>query len=144
MKDVSGGGIIKEQGGGAVHGAKSVVRERIVVVETEKELGGSGSGPVVVSNHVFVPKYSSSVNNLSWATKGVVVSVLNGELIPVLQRRIFDAGFDNLVIILLGADKVFLRSLDDSDVSILFSKAPDFFDNFFSKPVRWSKDLLVR
>jgi len=144
MRVVGGGGIIKDQGGGAVHGAKSVVPERIVEVEKEKEVGGRDIGHDVVSNHVFVPKYSSSANDLSWATKGVVVSVLNGEVIPVLQRRIFDAGFDNLVLIPLGADKVFLRSLDDLDVTNLFSKAPDFFGNFFSKPVRWSKDLLVR
>jgi len=93
---------------------------------------------------VFVPKYTSSVSDMSWAVKGVVVSVLNGDAIPVLQRRIFDAGFVNLVIIPLGADKVFLRSLDDVDVSVTLSEASDFFHNFFSKPVRWNKDTLVR
>jgi len=53
-------------------------------------------------------------------------------------------GFDNLAVIPLGADKVFLRSLDDADVSITLSEAADFFDHFFSKPVRWNKDTLVR
>jgi len=133
---LTGEGIVKEKGNGVVLGAKSVWPEKNVVAETEKE--------VRVANQVFVPKYLSSVNDLSWVSKGVVVSVLNGEVIPVLQRRIFDAGFDNLVIIPMGADKVFLRSLDDSDVSVLLSKVQDFFDNFFSKPVRWSKDMLVR
>ena len=133
---LSGGGILYGQGNSVVLGAKAVEPEKTVVVESEKDVGAA--------YQVFVPKYLSSVNDLSWATKGVVVSVLNGEVIPVLQRRIFDAGFDSLVIIPMGADKVFLRSLDDSDVSVLFSKAPDFFANFFSKPVRWSKDVLVR
>jgi len=81
---------------------------------------------------------------MSWAAKGVVVSVLNSDAIPVLQRRIFDAGFVNLVIIPMGADKVFLRSLDDIDVSTTLSGASDFFNNFFSQPVRWTKDTLVR
>jgi hypothetical protein len=98
----------------------------------------------VISNKVYVPKYSSTVNDLSWATKGMVVSILNGDAIPVLQRRIFDAGFDKLVIIPLGANKVLLRTLDDSDVSILLSEAVEFFDNFYLKPVRWRKDMLIR
>jgi len=144
MRVVGGAGIRKDQGGSAVHGVKPVVPERMVEEEKERAVGGRVIGHEGVSNHVFVPKYASTANDLNWATKGVVVSVLNGEVIPVLQRRIFYAGFDNLVLIPLGADKVFIRSLDDSEVSNLFLKAPDFFDNFFSKPVRWSKDLLVR
>jgi len=95
-------------------------------------------------NQVFVPKYSSLDSDMSWAAKGVVVSVLNGDAIPVLQRRIFDAGFVNLVLISMGADKVFLRSLDDVDVSTTLSEASEFFNNFFSQPVRWNKDTLVR
>jgi len=93
---------------------------------------------------VYIPKYSSSVSDMSWASKGVVVSVLNGDAIPVLQRRIFDAGFVNLVIIPLGADKVFLRSLDNVDISITLTEASEFFLKFFSTPVRWNKDILVR
>ena len=135
---------LEMQGEGVAHGAKPMMWERTVVVEREKAIGGSAIGHDMISKQVFVPKYSSSVNDLSWANKGVVVSVVNGEVIPVIQRRIFDVGFDKLVIIPLGADKVFLRSLDDSDVSILFSQAPEFFDNFFSRPVRWSKDVSIR
>jgi len=93
--------------------------------------------------HVFIPKYTSLVSDMSWAAKGVVVSVLNGDAIPVLQRRIFDAGFSNLVIIPMGVDKVFLRSLDGVDVRTTLSEARDFFNNFFSQPVTWNKDTLV-
>ena len=95
-------------------------------------------------NQVFIPKYTSSVTDMPWASKGLVVSVLNGDAILVLQRRIFDAGFVHLVIILLSADKVFLRSLDDVDVSTMLSEAIEFFNKFFSTPVRWNKDTLVR
>ena len=70
--------------------------------------------------------------------------MLNSEAIPVLQRRIYDAGFVNLVIIPFGADKVFLRSLDDVEVSSTMSEASEFFNTFFSTPVRWTKDTLIR
>jgi len=95
-------------------------------------------------NRVYIPKYTSSASDMSWASKGVVVTVLGRDVIPVLQRRIFDAGFVNLAITPLGADKVFLRSLDEVDVSTTLSEAADFFANFFSSPVRWNKDTLVR
>jgi len=98
----------------------------------------------VQSKQTFVPKYISTVEDMAWASKGLVVSVLNGDSIPVLQRWIFDAGFDKLVIIPLGANKVLLKTLDDGDVSSLLSGAADFFNNFFSKPVRWNKDMLFR
>jgi len=116
---------------------------KVGVVEHERD-GRKSQHVEDKLQQVFVPKYSSTVKDLAWAVKGVVVSVLNGDAIPVLQRRIFDAGFVNLVIIPLGADKVFLRSLDDVDVTVALSEASEFFHNFFSKPVRWNKDTLVR
>ena len=95
-------------------------------------------------NRVYISKYTSSASNMLWASKGVVVSVLSRDVIHVLQQRIFDAGFVNLAIISLGADKVFLQSLDEVDVSTTLSEAAYFFANFFLKPVRWNKDTLVR
>jgi hypothetical protein len=74
----------------------------------------------------------------------VVVSVLNGEAIPALQRRIYDAGFVSLDIIPLGADKVLVRTTDDRDVNFILSEAAKFFINFFSTPVKMNKDFLVR
>jgi hypothetical protein len=44
----------------------------------------------------------------------------------------------------LGADKVLVRSPNGEDVSAMFSEAPNFFSNFFSPPVKWNKDVLVR
>ena len=95
------------------------------------------------TSKVFVPKYTSAASDMSWASKGMVASVLNGDVIPMLQRRIFDAGFAKLVIIPLGADKVFLRSLDDEDVGPMLSEAADFFNQIFSTPVRWNKNTGV-
>lgn len=68
------------------------------------QAGGKVSSNEVQSEQVYVPKHNSSVSDLNWASKGLVVSVLNGEGITVLQRRIFDAGFQKLVIILMGAN----------------------------------------
>ncbi|KEH42136.1 RNA recognition motif [Medicago truncatula] len=119
---VGGGGSNKVEGAGTVYGAKPVVKERDVVEGRKTEVGAKVSRQGVFSNQVYVPKYSSSANDLSWATKGMVASVLNREVIPVLQRRILDAGFDNLVLFPLGADKVLLRTLDDSKRSFDFAR----------------------
>ena len=129
---------VREDGGIVVKGVVSKEVEVMSVVDVEKK---SGMGDRV--HQVFVPKYSSSADDVSWATKGVVVSVLNGEAISVLQRRIYDAGFDNLLIIPLGADKVLLKVSDEGDVLGMLSEASQFFDNFFSNPIRWNKDILV-
>jgi hypothetical protein len=95
-------------------------------------VSGKANNDEVHCKQVFVPKYNSTVNDLKWVTKGLVVSVLNGDAILVLQRRIFDVGFDKLVIIPLRANKVFLRTIDNGDVSVILSDAADFFNNFFS------------
>jgi hypothetical protein len=44
----------------------------------------------------------------------------------------------------LGDDKALLRTSDDDDVSIILSEAAEFFNNFFSTPVKWNKETLVR
>jgi len=86
--------------------------------------------------------FSFIVQDVLWATKGLVVTVMNGEAIPVLQRRIYDGGFESLVVIPLGADKVFLRTTDEGDVSNILSEVVDFFCNFFSTSVKWNKDIV--
>lgn len=73
---------------------------------------------------MHIPKYTSIEQDVLWASKCLVATMLNGEAIPVLQRRIFDAGFEKLDIIQLGADKVLLRTEDDSDVNMLLLEAP--------------------
>ncbi|KEH16894.1 DUF4283 domain protein [Medicago truncatula] len=99
---------------------------------------------VVKDGKEFIPKYTSKDHDVLWASRGMIATVHNGEAIPVLQRRIYDAGFEHLDIITLGADKVLLRTDDDSDVLFLLSEASDFFDTFFTKPVKWKKDMVVR
>jgi len=98
----------------------------------------------VNSKQQYVPKYKSEIEDVLWASKGLVVMALNGEAIPVVQRRIFDAGFDSLDLILMGADKVLVRSSDNREVSSILSEASEFFGNFFSTSVRWNKEVLIQ
>ncbi|MCI45304.1 DUF4283 domain protein, partial [Trifolium medium] len=58
---------------------------------TEKEVGPSAS--------VYIRKYKPTTEDVKWAQNGVVVTVINGEVIPVVQDRIADAGFKDLAII---------------------------------------------
>jgi hypothetical protein len=99
---------------------------------------------IVPGGKCLVPKYNSSGQDVLWARSCLVATVLNGEAIPVLQRRIYDAGFDKLEIIPLGADKVLLRLEDGGDINSVLTEAAEFFNNFFSNPVRWKKEMVAR
>jgi len=132
VDDGESDGTVKGRGavvGGAILRKVEIDEEELFVdavpVNVEK------NNVVVQPKMHLIPKYRSSEKDLSWASKGVVLTMLNGEVIPVLQRRIYDAGFETINIIPLGADKVFLRSTDDGDVSNILSEAANFFNNFF-------------
>jgi hypothetical protein len=111
---------------------------------TLENVSKKDSNVVVIPKQQYVPMYRSDVQDKLWASKGLVVTVMNGEAIPVLQRRIYDAGFSSLDLIPLGADKVLLRSSDEREVSSILSEAAEFFDHFFSTYVRWNKNIIVR
>lgn len=128
------GGSDRLKGGGNV--STDLVRKMAI--------GDRGFRTVMQTEQRYVPKYNSLAFDMEWASNGMVVSVLNGDAISVLQRRIYDAGFDKLVLIPLGANTVFLKTLDHGNVSTLLTEAAEFFDNFFSKPVQWNKDTLIR
>ncbi|PNX63322.1 putative sulfate transporter, partial [Trifolium pratense] len=81
-------------------------------------------------------------DDVKWARNGVVATVINGEAIPVVQNRISDAGFKDLVLIPMGADKVFVRSMEDVDAMTTFNNAKEFFQLVFSFWTRWDKDEL--
>ena len=127
-----------------------VVRDEEVVgvMGREDETLGDGSkkvtNGVVQSKQRYVPVYRSDIQDELWASKGLVVTVMNGEAIPVLQHRIYDAGFESLDLTSLGADKVLLRSSGEGEVSNILSEVAEFFGNFFSMSLRWNKDILVR
>jgi len=110
-------------------GYAQVVRGEETSGETvgRRVVSGKVALEVVNEGKMFFPKYTSSEQDVLWARKGVVATVLNGEAILVLQHRIFDAGVEQLDLIPMGADKVLLRMEDDRDVSSVLSDGADFF-----------------
>ncbi|MCI51056.1 sulfate transporter, partial [Trifolium medium] len=51
---------------------------------------------------VYIRKYSTITDDVQWAHNGIIATVINGEAVPVVQNRIADAGFKDLVIIPMG------------------------------------------
>jgi len=49
----------------------------------------------------------------------------------------------SLDIILLEADKVYIRSMSNMDVMTVFKEAKDVFNIFFSNPMLWDKEVLA-
>lgn len=131
-------GVVRKYGGKEVDEGGPLEKKKVVKETDVTKMS------TVENLQVHIPKYTSAEQDVLWASRCLVATVLNGEAIPVLQRRIFDAGFEKLDIIPLGADKVLLRTEDDSDVNLILSEAPAFFEHFFSKPVKWKKDVVVR
>jgi hypothetical protein len=90
----------------------------------------------------LVRSYRSQLEDVSWARRGVVATVSNGEAVPLVQQRIVDAGFDTVIITPLGADKVILHSGSVEEVMCIINRAKQFFDYFFSSYVRWDNDMV--
>lgn len=88
---------------------------------------------------MFLRNYRSKPEDTQWANKGLVATVNNGEAIPVVETRISDAGFSDLVIIPMGADKVFIRR-EGGDALDTVGGAVEFFNLVFSNWTRWEKD----
>jgi len=131
---VLGEGVVgtkKEKvGEGGVRVGSVMVR---VGVSTEKE--GDGEGDERVADRVIgkagrkastdmskgqtrlVRKYRSFNEDLKWASRGLTGTVMDGAPIHVIQNRVVDAGFKDIDIIPLGADKVFVHSLNDLNIS---------------------------
>jgi len=91
----------------------------------------SNGGPRIPSQKL-VRMYRSNMDDLKWAGKGVVATVINGEAISLVQQRIKDIGFKDLDIIPMGADKVFIHSLSEEAVISIIDRANHFFHHFFS------------
>ncbi|MCI59800.1 DUF4283 domain protein, partial [Trifolium medium] len=87
--------------------------------------------------NVLVRKYCTTLDDAQWALNGMVASVVNGEAVSVVQNRVKDAGFHELDILPLGADKVFVRSVSGIDVATVVGNAKEFFNLFLSDWVRW-------
>ncbi|MCH90475.1 sulfate transporter, partial [Trifolium medium] len=91
---------------------------------------------------VLLRSYRTMSDDVMWAHNGIVATIINGEAIPVVQNRITDAGFNDLVLIPMGADKVFVRNSEGVDAMSIISRAKEFFQLVFSNWMRWEKNAL--
>jgi len=79
---------------------------------------------------------------VNWAKHGYIGTVIDGASIPLIQNRVEDAGFKDIDIIPLEADKVFVHSLSGANVSEIVGNAKQFFDLIFYNMVHWKKEVL--
>lgn len=119
-----------ENGGGKEQTGKTVMNRQ------EKK----GQQPSI---HKSMRKYRSCEEDIQWARSGLTASVLDGQPILDVQDRIDDVGFSNIDITLLGADRVFLRSLSGDDVPSIITEAGDFFAHFFTNIAPWVKKAML-
>ncbi|MCI58950.1 sulfate transporter, partial [Trifolium medium] len=54
---------------------------------------------------VLLRSYRAKPDDVIWAQNGIVATFLDGEAVPVVQNIITDAGFNDVVLIPMGADK---------------------------------------
>lgn len=132
----------------------------MVSVGGSKKKGGDGEGVEKLADRVvgkvgrkastnksndqtmMVQKYRSFEEDLKWATRGLIGTMIDGAPIPLIQNKVVDAGFKDIDIIPLGADKVFVHSMNDINVSDVVQSAKQFFDMIFSSLVGWMKEVL--
>ncbi|MCI83841.1 DUF4283 domain protein, partial [Trifolium medium] len=55
---------------------------------------------------VLLRNYRATQDDVLWAQNGIVAMMINGEAVPVVHNRITDAGFNEVVLVPMGADKV--------------------------------------
>ncbi|MCI13404.1 hypothetical protein A2U01_0034521 [Trifolium medium] len=91
---------------------------------------------------VYMRNYRTKSDDVKWAQNGIVATITNGDDVPVIQNIITDAGFTDLVLIPMGVDKVFVRSLTGEDVLPVVNNAKEFFQLVFSNWMRWENNLM--
>ncbi|KAK2377208.1 zinc finger BED domain-containing protein RICESLEEPER [Trifolium repens] len=136
--EVRVGDVIVNLGGSRKRGASKNGVQQGEVQGSKKDM----SAAVIkeTEKRVFLRNYSSNVADVQWVHNGLVATVINGEAIPVVQNRICDAGFSELVITPMGADKVFIRCTKGGDVMPVVESAAEFFRLVFSNWIRWGND----
>lgn len=109
--------------------------------EKRKE-GRKASTDNLAKTTTLVRKYTSYEEDRLWASRGLIGTVVDGASIPLIQNRVEDAGFKDIDIIPLGADKVFVHSLSSTNVSDIVGEAKQFFNLIFSNLVWWDKTVI--
>jgi len=113
---------------------KERVEPKVKKVE-EKEVAQTKVG---ISEGVLV--YTSTPEDRLWANGGMVAKVVSGDSSLSIQQRLEDAGFNNVVVTLMGSDRVFLYCTGDADIWNVFNEALHFFGMMFSNIHKWVLD----
>ncbi|GAU37762.1 hypothetical protein TSUD_102790 [Trifolium subterraneum] len=89
---------------------------------------------------ISLRKFRTTPDDVKWAQNGLVATIINGEAVPVVQNRITDAGFNDLILVPMGAGKVFVRSSAGVDARAIVNGAKDFFTLLFLNWERWGNE----
>ena len=141
--------VLKGRGGSP----KVLLREKVVVLDIDEdgkfhrsvEEEDVGDQPAILHSSQPVSgkkecllEYQSNQEDMDWAESGVVATVVLGETILSIQQRVDDVGFNNVEVISMGGDKVFLRSRNNEDIFHIFNESIHFFSLLFSKVQKWT------
>jgi len=66
------------------------------------------------------------------ASGGMVATVVSGDSSLAMPQRVEDAGFNNVIVIPTGSNKVFLHCTGGEDIKHVFHKAMHFFGMLFA------------
>ncbi|AES70132.1 DUF4283 domain protein [Medicago truncatula] len=104
----------------------------------EKNNSHVGDAPKVIGEAKVTRKYHSDNEDVVWASKGALATVLNGDFIPIVQQKIIDVGFENVRVVPRGGDNVILFCSGKEDMMSVYLAAADFFNCFFTDMRAWS------
>ncbi|GAU41856.1 hypothetical protein TSUD_366030 [Trifolium subterraneum] len=85
--------VVRNEGQRKGDGQRSKDLDTLDVATQEKE------------SSILLRKYQTKSDDVQWTHNGLVATIINGEAIPLVQNRITDAVFNDIVIIPMGADK---------------------------------------
>lgn len=115
---------------------KTVVEAVIVIGKIQQEIDNG------VGKCKLIRKFRSVEADLSWAHRGIMVTVRDRESITIMQNRIMDVGFNDLNIFTIGGDKVFISTTQQLEVMYVINGAKEFFNMLFVNFKPWNKDTL--
>jgi len=102
-----------------------------------EKLHDKGAQPVQMN----MLTHRSVHDDISWANASLVATVSEDSTL-VLQQRVEDAGFLNIVVTLMRGDKVFILCVEQENILKVINDAIDFFGMLFTNLHKWSlKDV---
>lgn len=139
--------VVECEGGG---GSAVVRKEEQLMVDVVNKVDVKGAvkvQPRVLSSELqgkefvrSIPKYTSLLADRTWATSGMVASVVGEDSTVALQQKVNDAGFINVMVIPMGGDRVFLYCTGGEDIWHVFNEALHFFGMLFNNIHMWSPE----